>query len=50
LGSPVGAVLPWGLAISTVVATLLGVSGWYGGELVYRHKISVIGNGNPGQL
>ncbi|AFY56393.1 putative membrane protein [Rivularia sp. PCC 7116] len=49
-GSPAAPVLPWGLAISTVVATLLGVSGWYGGELVYRHKISVIGNGNPEQL
>lgn len=48
--SPVAAVLPWGLGISLVVATLLGVSGWYGGELVYRHKISVIGNGNPEQL
>lgn len=45
--NPVSAVLPWGLVISVVVATLLGVSGWYGGELVYRHKISVIGNGNP---
>ncbi|MDY6901313.1 MAG: DUF2231 domain-containing protein [Cyanobacteriota bacterium] len=50
LGSTAGAILPWGLAISTIVATLLGVSGWYGGELVYRHKISVIGNGNPGGL
>jgi uncharacterized membrane protein len=46
---PISAVLPWGLVISVVVATLLGISGWYGGELVYRHKISVIGNGNPDQ-
>lgn len=45
--NPVSAVLPWGLVISVVVATLLGVSGWYGGELIYRHKIAVIGNGNP---
>jgi uncharacterized membrane protein len=45
--NPISAVLPWGLVISVLVATLLGVSGWYGGELVYRHKISVIGNGNP---
>lgn len=44
---PVSAILPWGLVLSVIVSTLLGVSGWYGGELVYRHKISVIGNGNP---
>ncbi len=43
---PVSAVLPWGLVISLIVATGLGLSGWYGGELVYRHKISVIGNGS----
>ncbi|KOP22974.1 hypothetical protein AMR41_29280 [Hapalosiphon sp. MRB220] len=47
--NPISAVLPWGLVISVIVATLLGISGWYGGELVYRHKISVIGNGNPDQ-
>ncbi|BAU05429.1 hypothetical protein NIES592_17695 [Fischerella major NIES-592] len=47
--NPISAVLPWGLVISVLVATLLGISGWYGGELVYRHKISVIGNGNPNQ-
>lgn len=40
-------VLPWGIIISLIAATALGISGWYGGELVYRHKISVIGNGNP---
>ncbi len=42
-------VLPWGIVLSLVVATLLGVSGWFGGELIYRHKIAVIGNGNPSQ-
>ena len=47
LGNPVSALLPWGLILSVIVATLLGVSGWYGGELIYRHKIAVIGNGNP---
>ncbi|MDX2215248.1 MAG: DUF2231 domain-containing protein [Oculatellaceae cyanobacterium bins.114] len=41
-----GAVVPLGLIISVVVAALLGVTGWYGGELVYRHKISVIGDGS----
>ena len=47
LNNPVSPILPWGLILSVVVATLLGLSGWYGGELVYRHKISVIGNGSP---
>lgn len=47
LNNPVSPILPWGLVLSVIIATLLGVSGWYGGELVYRHKISVIGNGNP---
>ncbi len=37
------AVLPAGIVISAVVAILLGLSGWYGAELVYRHKIAVIG-------
>lgn len=37
------AVLPTGLIISFVVATLIGITGWYGAELVYRHKIAVIG-------
>ncbi len=47
LNNPVSPILPWGLILSLIVAGLLGVSGWYGGELVYRHKISVIGSGNP---
>lgn len=42
-----GAVVPTGLLISLVVSVLLGITGWYGGELVYRHKISVIGDGSP---
>jgi uncharacterized membrane protein len=36
-------VIPTGVVISVIVALLLGLSGWYGGELVYRHKIAVIG-------
>jgi uncharacterized membrane protein len=44
LGNPESAILPIGLILSVLVATLLGFSGWYGGELVYRHKISVIGS------
>jgi uncharacterized membrane protein len=38
-----GAILPIGLIISIVVASLLGITGWFGAELIYRHKIAVIG-------
>jgi uncharacterized membrane protein len=41
-----GAIVPIGLIISVVVATLLGITGWYGAELIYRHKVAVIGNGS----
>jgi uncharacterized membrane protein len=43
LGNPATAIIPTGIIISLLVAVLLGLSGWYGGELVYRHKISAIG-------
>lgn len=45
-GNTAGGIVPTGLILSIVVALLLGLSGWYGGELVYRHKIAVIGYGN----
>lgn len=45
-GNPVGGVLPWGLVISTIVGTLTSVSGWFGAELSYRHKIGVVGAGS----
>jgi uncharacterized membrane protein len=48
-GNTEGAILPTGLTISVIVAALLGLSGWYGAELVYRHKVAVIGNGNPNE-
>lgn len=38
-------ILPAGLILSLVVATILGVTGWYGAELVFRHKVAVIGYG-----
>jgi uncharacterized membrane protein len=44
--NPEGFILSFGLLLSLVVAVLLGVTGWYGGELVYRHKVSVIGYAN----
>lgn len=44
-----GAILPTGIIISLFVATLLGVTGWYGAELIYRHKVAVIGYGPKGR-
>lgn len=49
LNDPVKAILPWGLIISTIVGTLTSVSGWYGAELSYRHKIGVIGPGSKNE-
>lgn len=49
LGNPGESIVFTGLAVSVIVATLLGISGWYGGELVYRHKIAVIGYGDSEQ-
>jgi uncharacterized membrane protein len=37
----VDALLPWGLALSFVTVVLLTISGWYGGEMVYRHKVGI---------
>lgn len=37
-------ILPWGLALSAIIALLLGVTGWFGGELVFRHMIGVTGH------
>ncbi|PSB02933.1 DUF2231 domain-containing protein [Merismopedia glauca] len=42
-GNTTDSIIPTGLALSLVVSLLLGITGWYGGELVYRHKIAVIG-------
>jgi uncharacterized membrane protein len=44
-GNSTGAILPTGIIISLIVATLLGLTGWYGAELIYRHKVAVIGYG-----
>ncbi len=42
-GNPAGPIVFTGLALSVVVASLLGVTGWFGGELSFRHKVGVIG-------
>ncbi|MCU0552346.1 MAG: DUF2231 domain-containing protein [Leptolyngbya sp. Prado105] len=44
-GNTTGAVLPTGIIISLFVSTILGITGWYGAELIYRHKVAVIGIG-----
>jgi len=36
------AVMPWGLTLSAAVALVLVYTGWKGGELVYRHRVSVL--------
>jgi uncharacterized membrane protein len=43
LGNPIANIIPTGIILSLIVATLLGVGGWYGGELTFRHKVGVIG-------
>lgn len=48
-GNQTGAILPIGLLISLIVATLLGITGWFGAELIYRHKVAVIGYGPNGR-
>jgi uncharacterized membrane protein len=41
---PAAAILPVGIVLSVLVSTILGVTGWYGAELSYRHKVGVIGS------
>jgi uncharacterized membrane protein len=43
-GDPAGAILPWGILLSAVVAGILGGTGYLGGELVFRHRVG----GAPG--
>jgi uncharacterized membrane protein len=45
-GNAESRIVPWGLLISLVVGTLTSVSGWFGAELSYRHKIGVVGAGS----
>jgi uncharacterized membrane protein len=43
LNSGITQIVPFGLILSLVVASLLGITGWFGAELIYRHKVAVIG-------
>ncbi|MBD2666960.1 hypothetical protein B6N60_03455 [Richelia sinica FACHB-800] len=45
-GNIEGRILPWGLLLSLIVGTLTSISGWFGAELSYRHKIGVVGAGS----
>jgi uncharacterized membrane protein len=47
---PVTAALPWGLSLSAIVGVILIVTGWLGGELVFRHMIGVTGHGDKHDL
>ncbi|QKT04973.1 DUF2231 domain-containing protein [Ectothiorhodospiraceae bacterium 2226] len=42
-----GAVLPWGLSLSVLTVLILMVTGWMGGEMVYRRGVGVAGGGRP---
>lgn len=46
LGNPETRIIPWGLFLSLVVGTLTSITGWFGAELSYRHKIGVVGAGS----
>jgi uncharacterized membrane protein len=41
-GDAAAAVIPTGLALSVVVALILLVTGWLGGELAYRYLVGVV--------
>jgi uncharacterized membrane protein len=43
VGDTTEVIVPAGLILSLVVLGLLIATGWYGGELVYRHKVGVSG-------
>lgn len=36
---PVGAVLPWGILVSAMMAMMVSITGWLGGTLTFRHGI-----------
>jgi len=36
------AIRPWGLVLSLVVVGILLFTGWMGGELVHRYRVSVL--------
>lgn len=45
--NPVAAVWPWGLLLAAVTTAAVGVVGWLGGTLSFRHGIGVYGETPP---
>lgn len=41
VGDPIDGLVPWGTVLSLVCVVGLMFTGWFGGELVYRHRIGV---------
>jgi uncharacterized membrane protein len=39
---PVAGAQGWGLILSVLTVAMLGVTGWLGGELTYRHRIGAL--------
>ena len=39
MDDPVGAVLPWGMVLSTAMMVMVVVTGWLGGTLTFRYGI-----------
>jgi uncharacterized membrane protein len=34
-------IVPRGIAVSSAIVAILGVTGWLGGELVFRHRVGL---------
>jgi uncharacterized membrane protein len=45
-GDPSAMVVPYGIVLSAIVVALFLVTGWLGGELVFRHRIGIMNNTN----
>jgi uncharacterized membrane protein len=45
-GNPAAPILPTGLILSAITGAVLGVTGWFGGELVFRYLVGVSGPTN----
>ena len=45
-GDPDAVVVPFGIILSAVVVVIFLVTGWLGGELVFRHRIGMIDDRN----
>lgn len=45
LHDPAGAIIPWGILLSTVMAVMVGVAGWIGGTLTFGHGIGTFVHG-----